>query len=703
MKKINARRGPTLSDRVNSARKYSAQKMKMFLTLSALLLCLICALAFAACSGDKASDSTTSGSPGTGAASAGNETTPDSSGEQESGSGEGQTSPVEEKVVWRFTTNSDRWVDGGELEFDDSDDLGSVYVKVDQTVGYQVLDELSWGGCFAERGWRAMENLTDEQRTEILEALFGDEGLRLNFGRTPIAANDYAITHYSYDETPDDYNMENFSIAQDEKYLIPYIMKAMEVKPGLKLWASPWSPPSWVKTNNSLIGGQIDDTPENLQAYALYFSKYLDAYKEKGIDIYMVMPQNEPTMNTAYTSCVWSGEQLNVFIRDYLAPTLAEKNPGVDIWLGTFTDSDSTRVDPALNDEKTREIIKGVAFQWWGKQKAASIYRSNTGLLLMQSETMCGDGQNNWQYAEDQFDLIKGYFESGVNAYCLWNMVLDEKGANTAASPWYQNAPITVNSSTNEISYNPQYYLFKHFSYYVEPGARRLKTESKGVDSIAFQNKNGDNVLIVKNGTALEVETAVDFNGRTVRPVLKPHSINTFVIPGNVTVTEDMIYSEGDSGDAGMLSIKLINAASGRALTVQNGSLDNGADLILYDNQGMAEQIWIMDKTDSGTFKMVNSKSFRLIGVWAGDMNAGARIVQWDDDGSNNQQWTLEKTEVNGKTYYKIVNFGSGKLFGPVNGGTENSTKIVQQNDTGDFSQLWEVVYVSGDESMLEE
>lgn len=606
------------------------------------------------------------------------------------------------EVHWQATAMTDRWKDMGTLTAGEYNGNTESFINVSQATGYQLLDKYAWGGCFNERGWRAMEHLSDKEKTEILEALFGETGLKLNVGRTPVAASDYAIEPYSYNETADDYEMKNFSIQQDKNYLLPYIKRAIEIQPELKVWASPWTPPSWLKTNNSLIGGTIEATDENFKAYALYFAKYIQAYKEEGVDVYMIMPQNEPTMNTAYASCVWTGEQLNTFIKDYLAPTLKEQGLDTEIWLGTFTDSDSTRVDPTLNDPDTVHVIKGVAFQWWGKQKSLSIYRQNTGLKLMQSETMCGDGKNNWDYAEAQFDLIKSYFESGVNAYMLWNMVLDETGANTAANPWHQNAPVTVDSHTNQISYNPHYYLFKHFSHYIEPGARRIKTEGSFTDCIAFQNKNGDNVLVVKNSHSKAIKVTINFNGKLIHPVLPAHSFHTFVTGGEVIAAKDAVYTESYQAERNPAIVKFLTVSGSQAISVSNASMDNGAALILYDNQGTADQIWSIEPTDNGAYKLVNSNSLRLASVPSDNGTDDANIIQWDDGGLENQQWILEKTEYNGKACYKIVNCGCNKVLAIASGNVKNGTQIIQQTYTGKQTQLWEVVVVSDESGMFE-
>lgn len=428
-------------------------------------------------------------------------------------------------VLWQSSTDTSRWTDNGVLEF--TENKNSADIIVDDTVSYQTMDEKPWGGCFNERGWAAMRSLSDTERTEIIEALFGNDGLKFTAARLPIAASDYAVEPYSYNETDGDFEMDNFSIDRDYENLLPYIRKAVDIQSELQFFATPWSPPSWIKKNKSLIGGEIDFTPENMQAYARYFVKYIKAYRNEGINLRAVTIQNEPTMSTAYTSCLWTGEQINEFIRDYLYPAIKQENIDIDIWLGTFTDAQSSLVTPALNDEATRKIIGAAAFQWWSAPLAAAVYENYTDIKLIQSETKCGDGKNDWTYAEEQFDCFKEFLAAGVSQYFLWNMVLDEKGANTSGD-WLQNAPITVNSKTSEVSYNPSYYLTKHFCYYIEPGAVRIKTTGGFADAIAFKNPDGTIALEVKNGSDEPVTLEISFNGKAIQATLASHSINTF-------------------------------------------------------------------------------------------------------------------------------------------------------------------------------
>lgn len=171
--------------------------------------------------------------------------------------------------------------------------------------------------------------------------------------------------------------------------------------------------PSPAFTVNCLVSRITLSSPS--ETYALYFAKYLEAYGNEGINITAVAPQNEPTMTTAYQSCVWSGEQLNRFIRDYLRPTLNENGfTDTEIYLGTFTDANPTLAMPTIEDIQTRNMIDGVCFQWWSASLARKLYQdeNNTDLKFIQSETKCGDGQNNWAYAEAQFSCFKEFFDS---------------------------------------------------------------------------------------------------------------------------------------------------------------------------------------------------------------------------------------------------------------------------------------------------
>jgi glucosylceramidase len=161
-------------------------------------------------------------------------------------------------------------------------------LKIDPGTEYQVID--GFGGCFNDLGWQALLALDEPAREAALKELFDPAGANFTLCRMPIGANDFSLKWYSFDETPGDYRMEDFSIERDRSDLIPYIKAAMKYQPKLGVWGVPWSPPEWMKTNNHYKGGTMKQDARTLAAYALYFSKYVRAYRAEGVHVYAVMP-----------------------------------------------------------------------------------------------------------------------------------------------------------------------------------------------------------------------------------------------------------------------------------------------------------------------------------------------------------------------------------------------------------------------------
>ncbi len=409
-------------------------------------------------------------------------------------------------------------------------------IVIDVTAKEQTID--GWGGCFNERGWKAMEVLSERERNRLLRSLFDpNAGLKLNICRTPIAASDYATDLYSYDETPGDLTMAHFSIDRDRQRLIPYIKSALALRPDLRVWAVPWSPPSWMKDGGTLTGGHIKSDPATLGALALYFQRYVQAYRAEGIPIYMVMPQNEPCYSTGYTSCEWTGAELATFVRDHLGPTLKKSVPDCQIYLGTFPRSDAKKFDydywiaPAAADAATMAYIRGIGCQWGGEKVMRDARDRIPGIKLMQTEAECGDkNTNDWTYAFERFSRLVEYLRSGSEAYMIWNLVLDETGLSTAG--WAQCSPIVVNQQTKEITYTPYYFMFEHFSSFVRPGAQRLHVTASGEGTLgeAFVNPDGQVVFVASNRTETEATIWLKINGQMFQAALPARSFNTFTI-----------------------------------------------------------------------------------------------------------------------------------------------------------------------------
>jgi glucosylceramidase len=445
---------------------------------------------------------------------------------------------TDEKVEWVSTTQPSPW----EIKSTTTDKTaGNSDIVINTAQTEQTIE--GFGGCFNEMGWDALNKLGDADRNLLVGMLFDQqEGCKFNLCRMPLGANDYSMNWYSHNENAGDFAMEKFSIDRDKQLLIPYIHEAQKHFPDLRVWASPWCPPSWMKVNNHYAcrPDKVNDLkPEGqgqemadqfimkdnyLKAYSLYFSKFISAYSQEGIEIEAVHVQNEPNSCQNFPSCVWTPTSLGRFIADYLGPQFESDKLETNIWLGTIERPQIERVDSVLNYRNTLKYIAGVGFQWAGKGAIAEVHKKYPYLQLMQTETECGDGSNDWAAAVHTWGLMKHYFDNGANAYMYWNMVLDETGISYWG--WKQNSMISVNPSTKTYRLNPEFYLMKHLSAFVEPGAKKLALGNENGNCLAFRNSDSVVVFYYNNGPSKEVAFTIDQKQFTVK--LEEESFNTF-------------------------------------------------------------------------------------------------------------------------------------------------------------------------------
>ncbi len=432
-----------------------------------------------------------------------------------------------QEVKWVSTTEMAPWVTQApqKLEKINKEEVDSALVIDPKATAQQIT---GWGGCFNELGWKALLALDEKGRDEVMNALFDQkEGSRFNICRTPMAASDFAIDAYSYDDVPGDYDLKGFSIDRDKKYLLPYIKAAMKVNPKLKLWASPWSPPAWMKTNSKYDSGSLRMEPAILNTYAHYQARYVLEYKKEGVDIIQIHPQNEPIYETKYPSCKWDNpETMNNYIKNYLGPLFKKEKIPAQIWFGTITNKDSSWFKHILDDKETMQYISGLGLQY-NSRYVLSFLRRNTNLPMMETETKCYNGKNAWKDADDTYGLMKQYLNGGCQAYMYWNMVLDETGLSSWA--WSQNSSVTIDTKAKKIIYNPQFYVMKHFSRYVSPGAYLLKTNKQEGDALAFKNPDGSIVVVVENKKG-EKPFSLVIGQKKMTAVLAEKSYNTFII-----------------------------------------------------------------------------------------------------------------------------------------------------------------------------
>jgi glucosylceramidase len=449
------------------------------------------------------------------------------------------------KVQWICSTDETPWQKKPALTLTTTAGSADSVIELYPDKTQQTID--GFGGCFNELGWEALQIVSKQEQKAILNELFNQQdGCKFNICRMPIGANDYAVDWYSHNETPQDFTMEHFNIDRDRKRLIPYIKEAQQIYPQLKIWASPWCPPSWMKTNHHYAcrPAEVNDLPEAgagremqtqfrmeenvLKAYALYFAKFIDAYQKEGIDIYAVHVQNEPNSCQNFPSCIWTPSALATFIGGYLGPQFEQDKRKTEIWLGTIERPQIERVDTILTDPRAKKHIKGVGFQWAGKGAIPEIHRKYPQLKLMQTETECGNGSNGWPAAEYTFSLMKHYFNNGANAYMYWNMVLDETGRSQWG--WKQNSMISIDQTSKAVTYHPEFYLMKHLSFFTKPGARKIDTSDPDADLLAFRNPDGGIILLAANRTDNKVRLVLKLGDDFLNVQVLSRSFNTFIV-----------------------------------------------------------------------------------------------------------------------------------------------------------------------------
>jgi len=385
---------------------------------------------------------------------------------------------------------------------------------------------VGFGGTFNEAGWDALSVLSDADKQLAIKLLFdAADGAKFDWGRIPIGASDYAMDRYTLAETANDYTMTSFSLARDQMRLIPFIQAALAVKSDIQFWASPWTPPKWLKTNNSYdaatlknppysdADGQMKSDDQSLTAFALYLTKFAQEYGKLGINISAVVPQNEPGYGNPYPSCYWSSDLYVKFVRQFLGPKLKTDAPNTKVWGGTMSAPGDGDIAVALsNDSTAMQFVTGFGLQWNTQDKTGQLKSKG---LVIQSEHKCGNydfatdywdqsrydankPQNDFAYGQESWKLIRDWVKAGANSYNAWNMVLDTLGTNlNATKPWHQNALLVVDRGAKTLTKTPAYWVFRHVSQYTQPNSTVVS--ASGGDALAFKNPDGSFVVVAYN------------------------------------------------------------------------------------------------------------------------------------------------------------------------------------------------------------
>jgi glucosylceramidase len=443
----------------------------------------------------------------------------------------------------------------------------AVQVTIQPGQRFQIIT--GFGGSFTEASAYLLNKLSKANREKILQAYFGREGANYSLTRTHINSCDFSLGNYAYANVPGDKKLEHFSIDEDRPDLIPMIKDASRIsKDGFKIMASPWTAPPWMKTNNNWKGGQL--LPEYRETWALYFSKYIKAYKQEGIDIWAVTVENEPLGNdNNWESMHYTPEEMSAFVGDYLGPVLSRE--GLD-YIKIFG-YDQNRgeelkkwADAMYNHKKAAAYFAGTAVHWYASTydffDESLLYTHNKAPQkhIINSEA-CVDAEvpkwkdDNWYWSKEATDWgwdwatekdkylhpkyvpvfryandIIGCLNNYVDGWIDWNMVLDRQGGPN----WFKNwctAPVIVDPDADEVYFTPLFYTMAHFSKFIRPGAVRIGFENpdKELMVTAASNKNGSVAVVVFNPSEKRKDYSLDLNNQKTYLSIDARAIQTIL------------------------------------------------------------------------------------------------------------------------------------------------------------------------------
>jgi len=411
-------------------------------------------------------------------------------------------------------------------------------IVVDEGTAYQEI--VGFGAAITDASaWLIQNRLTAAQREALLKELFGPSpGIGLSFTRLTMGASDFSLHQYSYDDLPagqTDSTLAHFSIDSNRAYLLPVVQRALAINPRLKIMATPWSPPGWMKTTGSLIQGTL--RPEAYGPLAEYFRRYIEAYRTEGVPIYAVTVQNEPH----YEPPNYPGMRLEPrararFVGQYLGPLFARRDIGTIIldWDHNWDEYQSPL--QVLADSVAPRYIAGVAWHCYGGDVAAQSLVHDAHPEKNAYFTECSGGEWAPTFADNLKWFVRTLIIEATRGWAkgvlLWNLALDENHGPHTGGCGDCRGVVTITSASGAVTRNVEYYALAHASRFVRPGARRVASTSgvAGLESVAFRNADdGSKALIVVNTDVQDRTFAVRWASQSFRYTLPAGAVVTFV------------------------------------------------------------------------------------------------------------------------------------------------------------------------------
>lgn len=403
------------------------------------------------------------------------------------------------------------------------------------------------GAALTDASAETFYKLNKDQQDLFMEAYFNvDKGIGYSLARTIIHSCDFSSGSYTYVEEGDT-ELKTFNIEQDKKFRLPFTKKAIEAAGGeLLMYASPWSPPAFMKTNNNMLqGGKLK--PEYYQPWANYYAKFIKAYEEEGIPIWGLSIQNEPMAVQRWESCIYTAEEERDFLKNYLGPTLEKEGLGdkkVIVW-DHNRDLLFERASVILNDPEANKYVWGTGFHWYEDWKDGTPMYKNVAKVneafpdkkLIFTEG-CNEKYDLERIVNEDPKLAERYgkamindFNNGTVAWTDWNILLDENGGpNHVGNLCF--APVHGNTKTGKLMFTNSYYYIGHFSKFIRPGAKRISTgtTANNLNATSFINTDGSIIIIALNDSDKALDYMLTINNKTAQLNMPANAIQTIVL-----------------------------------------------------------------------------------------------------------------------------------------------------------------------------
>ncbi len=419
---------------------------------------------------------------------------------------------------------------------------GKVYIFVDPRKTFQPF--IGIGGALTDAAAETFAKLPAARQDELITAYYSaDRGIGYTLGRTNIHSCDFSSESYTY-VTEGDKDLTSFSIAHDLRYRIPLIKRAMAASGNrLKLFASPWSPPAYMKDNNDMLhGGHL--RPDYYRTWALYYTKFIKSYRQAGVPVWGLTIQNEPMATQRWESCIYQATDERDFLKNYLGPVMAEqglRDVNIMVW-DHNRDLIMQRAQTIFDDPAAARYVWGIAFHWYEDWSGGTQMYDNVALvhqLYPDKHILFTEGTpanfdstayGRWSLGEAYGRSMIHDFNSGTEGWTDWNILLDERGGPNHVGN-FCFAPIHADTRTGKLIYTNAYYYIGHFSKFIRPGARRiLASPSRSMLlTTAFVNADGTVVVVVMNPTSKGGDYNLAVGSASVQINARPHSIQTVV------------------------------------------------------------------------------------------------------------------------------------------------------------------------------